>query len=73
MKWLRVAFDRGFADARHAAADDDLAPLRDRKDFKALLESRRRGGRSSGETSPPAPRPDDPDLPGVVQDDPGGR
>jgi tetratricopeptide (TPR) repeat protein len=72
MKWLREAFDRGFADARHAAADDDLARLRDRKDFKELLETQRRAGKPSQETSPPAIRPDDLEIPGAVQDEPGG-
>jgi hypothetical protein len=64
MKWLREAFDRGFADARHAAADDDLSRLRDRKDFKELLEAQRRAGKSSEDGLA---------LPGAVQDDPGGR
>ncbi|HET8947413.1 MAG TPA: DUF5700 domain-containing putative Zn-dependent protease [Candidatus Polarisedimenticolia bacterium] len=73
MKWLRASFDRGFTDARHAAADDDLAGLRDRKDFKELLETQRQAGKASGDASPPGLRPDDLEVPGAVQDEPGGR
>ncbi|HYV17713.1 MAG TPA: DUF5700 domain-containing putative Zn-dependent protease [Verrucomicrobiae bacterium] len=64
MKWLREAFDRGFSDAKHAASDDDLAPLRDRKDFQELLEAQRRAGKPPGDTSRPALRDDDLELPG---------
>jgi len=67
MKWLRAAFERGFTDAKHAAADDDLARLHDRKDFKDLIEAQRRAGKPPGDTSQPALREDDLE-PGAVQD-----
>ena len=73
MKWLREAFVRGFSDAKHAASDDDLAGLRDRKDFKELLEAQRRAGKQPGDSSRPALKEDDLELPGAVQDEPGGR
>jgi hypothetical protein len=60
MKWLREAFDRGFGDARHAAVDDDLASLRERKDFNDLIRAQRPG--ATLPATPPAPRPDDPDA-----------
>ena len=60
MKWLTEAFDRGFGDVKHAAVDEDLASLRDRKDFNDLIRARRPG--SADPAPPPVPRPDDPDA-----------
>jgi hypothetical protein len=60
MKWLREAFARGFADSKHAAVDDDLAPLRDRKDFRDLLAAQRPAGKGRGDSPAPIPRTDPP-------------
>ena len=37
MKMLHDAVAKGYRDVEHAKADSDLAPLRDRDDFKKLL------------------------------------
>ena len=37
MKLLRHAVDKGWKDPDHMKNDGDLAPLRDRDDFKKLL------------------------------------
>jgi hypothetical protein len=50
MKWLVEAFARGFDDTKHAAADDDLTVLRQRRDFKQLLAAHA----PSGQAAPPA-------------------
>jgi tetratricopeptide (TPR) repeat protein/tRNA A-37 threonylcarbamoyl transferase component Bud32 len=34
---LRLAVDNGYSDVRHLKEDDDLRPLRDRKDFQELM------------------------------------
>ena len=70
MKWLRAAFERGFTDTKHAAADADLVTLRERRDFKELLREHAPRAKSGipGSGTPPAPRPDAP-----VQDDAGSR
>ena len=65
MKWLRAAFDRGFDDTKHAAADDDLVSLRERGDFKELLREHAPAAKRTvpeGE-APPNP-PDEPPAPG---------
>ena len=50
MKWLVEAFARGFDDTKHAATDDDLAALRQRRDFKNLMAAHA----PSGQAAPPA-------------------
>jgi tetratricopeptide (TPR) repeat protein len=62
MKWLREAFARGFDNTRHAATDQDLETLRDRADFKRLLEAYARTA-APGEGEPARPRPDEPNGP----------
>jgi hypothetical protein len=37
MKLLQQAVAKGYQDAAHLKQDTDLAPLRDREDFKKLL------------------------------------
>jgi hypothetical protein len=37
MHVLKLAFSYGFADRRHAAADPDLAPLREREGYAQLM------------------------------------
>src|SRR5262249_35414508 len=38
IKMLKDAVAKGFKDAAHAKKDTDLDPLREREDFKALME-----------------------------------
>ncbi len=40
LKWLGRSFDRGFANYKHAAMDEDLIRLRDRPEFEAMLRER---------------------------------
>jgi hypothetical protein len=37
MFWLREAVRAGWNDAQHTSRDPDLAPLRDRDDFRRLV------------------------------------
>ena len=62
MKWLREAFERGFDDTKHAAADADLATLRERRDFKEILRSHAPPAKIDARegATPPATRPDEP-------------
>jgi hypothetical protein len=40
LKWLERSFDRGFANYKHVAMDEDLIRLRDRPEFEAMLRER---------------------------------
>lgn len=39
---LRTAFDKGYADFAHIEADDDIDPIRERDDFKTIVEEYRK-------------------------------
>jgi hypothetical protein len=40
LKWLGRSFDRGFANYKHVAMDEDLIRLRDRPEFEAMLREK---------------------------------